>query len=154
MISTLGLLLFLSKLPTTTVDSQIVNLKRSGLRLLRGAGTPKFAAQAIRKVDELGWKPSITLNVLSGWASTSLKTCRFRQVGRLDSWREHDGRDWYAMDQQWWDAELSGFRLHSGPDVADTFVKNGYPQGVLLKRLFQQFGSDLSRRVSSGKRKT
>ena len=42
-----------------TVDLQIVNLKSSGAEALLVAGTPKFAAQAIRKASEIGWKPTI-----------------------------------------------------------------------------------------------
>jgi branched-chain amino acid transport system substrate-binding protein len=38
-----------------TIDSQIVNLKSSGAEALLVAATPKFAAQAIRKVAEIGW---------------------------------------------------------------------------------------------------
>src|SRR5690348_3012925 len=38
-----------------TVDSQVVSLKSSGAEALLVAGTPKFAAQAIRKAHEIGW---------------------------------------------------------------------------------------------------
>ena len=40
-----------------TIDSQIVKLKASGADVLVIAATPKFAAQSIRKVYEIGWKP-------------------------------------------------------------------------------------------------
>ena len=40
-----------------TVDSQVVALKASGADTLFTMATPKFGAQAIRKVHELGWKP-------------------------------------------------------------------------------------------------
>ena len=40
-----------------TVDSQIVSLQASGANVLVVGGIPKFAAQAIRKVHELNWKP-------------------------------------------------------------------------------------------------
>jgi ABC-type branched-subunit amino acid transport system substrate-binding protein len=40
-----------------TVDSQVVALKASGADTLFTMATPKFGAQAIRKVYELGWKP-------------------------------------------------------------------------------------------------
>src|SRR5436309_13704716 len=42
-----------------TVDSQVVTLKSSGAEALLVAGTPKFSAQAIRKVAEIGWKPTL-----------------------------------------------------------------------------------------------
>jgi branched-chain amino acid transport system substrate-binding protein len=40
-----------------TIDSQIVGLKASGADTLLTFATPKFAAQTIRKVAEIGWKP-------------------------------------------------------------------------------------------------
>jgi branched-chain amino acid transport system substrate-binding protein len=40
-----------------TVDSQITSLQASGADVLLVAATPKFAAQAIRKVHDLNWKP-------------------------------------------------------------------------------------------------
>ena len=40
-----------------TVDSQITELQSSGANVLLVAGIPKFAAQAIRKVHDLAWKP-------------------------------------------------------------------------------------------------
>jgi len=45
-----------------TVDSQIVALKASGADVLVEASLPKFAAQSIRKVYDIGWKP---LHILS-----------------------------------------------------------------------------------------
>jgi branched-chain amino acid transport system substrate-binding protein len=41
-----------------TVDSQIVSLQGSGADTLLTAAVPKFAAQAIRKVFDIGWKPT------------------------------------------------------------------------------------------------
>jgi branched-chain amino acid transport system substrate-binding protein len=40
-----------------TIDSQIVQLKASGADVLVEASLPKFAAQSIRKVYDIGWKP-------------------------------------------------------------------------------------------------
>src|ERR1700730_3816364 len=40
-----------------TVDSQMVNLKVSGADVFFNVTTPKFAAQAIKKAAEIGWKP-------------------------------------------------------------------------------------------------
>ena len=48
-----------------TVDSQIVTLKGSGADMFFNITTPKFAAQAIRKVADLGWKPVHYLNQVS-----------------------------------------------------------------------------------------
>src|SRR5262249_53540807 len=40
-----------------TINSQIITLKGSGADVFFNVATPKFAAQAIRKVAELGWRP-------------------------------------------------------------------------------------------------
>ena len=40
-----------------TVDSQIVALKTMGADVFFNHSAPKFAAQAIRKAAEIGWKP-------------------------------------------------------------------------------------------------
>jgi ABC-type branched-subunit amino acid transport system substrate-binding protein len=50
-----------------TVDSQIVALKASGADTLFHASNARFAAQAIRKAHELGWKVQHVL--LSGAAA-------------------------------------------------------------------------------------
>ena len=59
-----------------TVDSQIVTLQGSGADVFLIAATPKFAAQAIRKTYDLGWKPvrymtdvsqSIAIGDEAGW---------------------------------------------------------------------------------------
>lgn len=41
-----------------TVDSQIVAMKGSGADTLVILTTPKFAAMAVKKTDEIGWKPT------------------------------------------------------------------------------------------------
>ncbi|HJS86459.1 MAG TPA: ABC transporter substrate-binding protein [Acetobacteraceae bacterium] len=48
-----------------TIDSQIVALQSSGADALLVAATPKFAAQAIRKVHDLNWKPMFFLTNVS-----------------------------------------------------------------------------------------
>jgi branched-chain amino acid transport system substrate-binding protein len=46
-----------------TIDSQLVSLQSAGIDVLMTVATPKFAAQSIRKVAEMKWKP---MHVLSG----------------------------------------------------------------------------------------
>jgi hypothetical protein len=48
-----------------TVDSQITSLQASGADVLLVAATPKFAAQAIRKVHDLNWKPMFFMTNVS-----------------------------------------------------------------------------------------
>src|SRR5436305_10992091 len=56
-----------------TVDSQIINLKASGADIFYNITTPKFAAQAIRKMAEIGWKPVHLLNNVSNSVGSVLK---------------------------------------------------------------------------------
>src|SRR5207248_6771523 len=56
-----------------TVDSQIINLKASGADIFYNVTTPKFAAQAIRKMAEIGWKPVHLLNNVSNSVGSVLK---------------------------------------------------------------------------------
>src|SRR5262249_36614677 len=56
-----------------TVDSQVVALKSSGAEALFIAGTPKFAAQAIRRAAETGWKATILINFPSSSIAGTLR---------------------------------------------------------------------------------
>jgi branched-chain amino acid transport system substrate-binding protein len=56
-----------------TVDSQIVRLKASGADIFVNIATPKFAAQAIKKVADLGWKPVHILNNVSSSIGSVIK---------------------------------------------------------------------------------
>ncbi|MCJ9699879.1 MULTISPECIES: ABC transporter substrate-binding protein [unclassified Bradyrhizobium] len=130
-----------------TVDSQILNLKSSGADALLVAGTPKFAAQAIRRAAEIGWKPTIVLNYPSGSVSATLKPAGLeRAVGVIVGQNLMD-----PVDTQWAnDAGMKGYRTFiekymPGADFADTNIQYGYAQAALLEHLIKQCGSDLSR---------
>jgi len=56
-----------------TVDSQMVSLKGSGADVFFNITTPKFAAQAIKKAAELGWKPVHYLNSVSSAVGSVLQ---------------------------------------------------------------------------------
>src|SRR5215510_9493937 len=56
-----------------TIDSQIVNLKNSGANVFFNITSPKFAAQAIKKANDIGWKPLHFLNNVSSSLGTVLK---------------------------------------------------------------------------------
>jgi branched-chain amino acid transport system substrate-binding protein len=55
-----------------TIDSRIVALKSSGAEALLVAGTPKFTAQAIKKVREIGWSPLFLINYVSTSVSATI----------------------------------------------------------------------------------
>jgi branched-chain amino acid transport system substrate-binding protein len=57
----------------STVDSEIVNLRASGADLFFDVTSPKFAAQAIKRIAGLGWKPVHLLNNISASVGAVLK---------------------------------------------------------------------------------
>ncbi len=63
-----------------TVDSQIIQLKDSGANVFFNIAIPKFAAQAMRKAGELGWKPTIYLNNVSSSVTAAMKPAGFDNV--------------------------------------------------------------------------
>jgi len=130
-----------------TVDSQVVNLKSSGAEALLVAGTPKFAAQAIRKASEIGWKPTILLNYPSSSVGATLKPAGLdKSTGVIVGTITMD-----PTDSQWDNNEgMKNFRAFinkymPGVDIADTNYLFGYTQGMLLEHLIKQCGNDLSR---------
>jgi len=130
-----------------TVDSQVVNLKSSGAEALLVAGTPKFAAQAIRKASEIGWKPTILLSYPSSSVGATLKPAGLdKSTGVIVGTITMD-----PTDSQWDNNEgMKSFRAFidrymPGVDIADTNYLFGYTQGMLLEYLIKQCGNDLSR---------
>jgi len=60
-----------------TVDSQIIQLKDSGANVFFNVATPKFAAQAIRKAADLGWKPAQYMTNVSASVASVMKPAGF-----------------------------------------------------------------------------
>jgi branched-chain amino acid transport system substrate-binding protein len=63
-----------------TVESQVIQLKDSGANVFFNIATPKFAAQAMRKAGDLGWKPTIYLNNVSSSVASAMKPAGFENV--------------------------------------------------------------------------
>ena len=130
-----------------TVDSQVVTLKSSGAEALFVAGTPKFAAQAIRKAAEIGWKPTILINFPSSSVAGTLKPAGLENsIGVIVGTPNKDPND--PKWQQ--DAGVRAYRAFfekylAGADITNTSYLTGYQQGMLLEQILNQCGSDLSR---------
>ncbi|WP_027526889.1 ABC transporter substrate-binding protein [Bradyrhizobium sp. Ec3.3] len=130
-----------------TVDSQVVTLKSSGAQALFIAGTPKFAAQAIRRAAESGWKPMIFINFPSSTIAGTLKPAGLENsVGVIVGTPNKD-----PSDQKWADDE--GIKVYrafferylAGSDITNTSYLTGYQQGMVLEQILKQCGDDLSR---------
>ena len=60
-----------------TIDSQVVRCKSAGANVFMSMTTPKFAAQSIKKIAELGWQPTQYLGNNASSAGSTLKAAGF-----------------------------------------------------------------------------
>ena len=130
-----------------TVDSQVVALKSSGAEALFVAGTPKFAAQAIRRAAETGWKPTLFINFPSSSIAGTLKPAGLENsIGVIVGTPNKDPNDPRWSD----DAGIKAYRAFfekylAGADITNTSYQTGYMQGMLLEQILKQCGDDFSR---------
>ncbi len=130
-----------------TVDSQIVNLKSSGADLFFNVTISKYAAQAIRKAAEIGWKPVHILNNVSTSVSVTLKPAGFENSKGILStfwykdptdptWKDDAGlKQWLAfMDKDYPEG-----------DKTDSVNAYAYTAAQTLVQVLKQCGDDLTR---------
>ncbi len=106
-----------------TIDSQIVALKGTGADVFVNITTPKFAAQSIRKMAEIGWKPVHYLNSVSASVGAVLKPAGLENsVGIITTLYLKD-----PTDPMW----------ENDPAFKDwlAFMKKYYPEGNLADAL-------------------
>jgi branched-chain amino acid transport system substrate-binding protein len=130
-----------------TVDSQVVNLKSSGAEIFLIAGTPKFAAQALKKSYEIGWKPLTIINVVSSSVSATLQPVGLEKVvGVISSAFFKDPNDPKWSDDAGMKTYHAFFEKYlKGSDFSDLNYVTGFQQGMLLEQVLKQCGQDLSR---------
>jgi len=130
-----------------TIDSHVVNLKAAGAEAFLVAGTPKFAAQAIKKANEIGWKPLFLINfVSSSVSSTILPAGADKAIGIVSATITKDPNDRKWAD----DPGIKWYRTHferylPGADIGDNNYLFGTQQGQVLEQVLRQCGDDLSR---------
>jgi branched-chain amino acid transport system substrate-binding protein len=130
-----------------TVDSQIVQLQQSGADVFFNITTPKFAAQAIRKAYDIGWKPVHYLNNVSNSVGSVLTPAGLdKAVGIISSAYLKD-----ATDSKWANdkaiAEWRQFMNKYYPDgnQADVFNVYGYTVAMTIAQVLKQCGDNLTR---------
>jgi branched-chain amino acid transport system substrate-binding protein len=130
-----------------TVDAQIVMLKSTRAEAVFLGGSPKFTAQALRKIREIGWNPLTVVNVASSSIAGALAPAGLDNAkGLVTSTFMKDPTDpnWVndpAMND--YKAFLAKY-LPSG-DIAETTYVLGVVQGEILEQMLKQCGNDLSR---------
>ena len=130
-----------------TVDSQIVTLKASGADTFINICTPKFSAQAIRKVADIGWKPLHIVNNVGSSVGSVLRPAGLdKAVGCVSMNYYKD-----ANDPQWKDdpamLKWRGFmgKFYREGDVGDASNVYGVIAAELMVQTLRQCGNDFSR---------
>jgi branched-chain amino acid transport system substrate-binding protein len=130
-----------------TIDNHIVKLKSTGADVFMNITTPKFAAQAIKKVAEIGWKPLHFLNNVSASVGSVLKPAGFENSQDIISadylkdisdstWNNDPGmKDFVAFMNKYFP---DGDKLDHGTIV-------GYGVAQTLVQVLKQCGDDLTR---------
>jgi branched-chain amino acid transport system substrate-binding protein len=130
-----------------TVDSQIVKLKAAGADIFFNVATPKFAAQAIKKVAELGWKPVHILNGVSASVGGVLKPAGLdNSTGLLSTQYLKDPTDPGLKDDPGFRAwgEFMDKYYPDGNKI-DSFTVYGYLTAQTMVQVLKQCGDDLTR---------
>ncbi len=130
-----------------TVDSQVIQLKDSGANVFFVIAIPKFAAQAMRKAANIGWKPAIYLNNVSGQVTTTMKPAGFENVQGVvtAAWLKD------PTDHQWDDdAELKTWRewmakYNPNGNLGDVNYVYAYSVSFLMEQTLKKCGDNLTR---------
>src|SRR3979411_297221 len=130
-----------------TVDSQVVQIKSANVDIFINLGTPKFAAQAIKKIAEMGWKPIQFLG--NAAASTSSTT----SAAGIDASKDIISAVYLKdpADPQWKNDEgIKEFRAFMSKYYPDGDQENGttvfgYGAAKAFVQVLKQCGDNLTR---------
>jgi branched-chain amino acid transport system substrate-binding protein len=130
-----------------TVDSQIVNLKAWGADVFFNVTTPKFAAQAIKKAAEIGWKPLHLLNNVSQSIGGVLKPAGLENSkGILSTYYLKDANDPAIKNEQGYKDWLAFMEKYfPDGDKSSSFTVYGYTVAQTLVQVLKQSGDNLTR---------
>ena len=130
-----------------TVAPQIEHLKAAGCDVLVSGTTPDFAIQVIRKLHDLGWKPTLMMSNVSTSLPVVLGPAGVENsIGMLSSAYAKD-----PTDPEWTDDPgMKDFKAWAAKylpdaDIRQTYVVEGYIAAATLVQVLKQAGDDLSR---------
>ncbi len=130
-----------------TVDLQIIELQAAGCDVLVTVAIPKFGAQAIRKVADIGWKPLHILNGIASSVGATLKPAGLENATGIIS--DNSFKD--PTDPQWLnDAGYKGWlsfmdKYYPNGDKTDNQTVYGYSIAQTTVQMLKQCGNDLTR---------
>jgi len=130
-----------------TIDSQVVSIKSASPDIFVDLATAKFAAQAIKKIAELGWHPIHIMSAASASIALVMKPAGLENSkGILSASFQKD-----VSDPQWKDdpaiKEYLAFLAKYLPDAdrADVAAYNTYSAALGLVQVLKQCGDELTR---------
>ena len=130
-----------------TVDSQMIQLKNSGANVFFNITTPKFAAQAIKKSAEIGWKPVHYLNNVSISVGSVMKPAGLdASQGVITAQYLKDATDtqWKASpDMVEWNKFMDKYMPQG--DKSSSFHVYGYAAAATMAQVLKQCGDNLTR---------
>jgi ABC-type branched-subunit amino acid transport system substrate-binding protein len=135
------------ELSDPTVESQIISLKASGANVLMNFTTPKFAAQAIRKAQELGWTPlQFVCSPSNSLPAVLVPVGLDKSVGLLSAQFYKQPGD-PAWDKDQGVIEFMTFMKKYAPNEAptDSIGISGYVNVLLADYVLRKAGKDLNR---------
>jgi branched-chain amino acid transport system substrate-binding protein len=130
-----------------TVDSQMVQLQASGADVFINITTPKFAAMAIRKAYDIGWKPTQYLNNVSiGIGSVLTPAGLEKSVGLITLGYLKEPTDKQFEN----DAAIVKWRefmkkYYPDGSLVDNLNVYGYSVGATIAQVLTQCGDNLTR---------
>jgi branched-chain amino acid transport system substrate-binding protein len=130
-----------------TIDSHIVKMKASGADVLVSIALPKVAAQSIRKVSEIGWKPMFILSSIGASIGAVIRPAGFENAqGIVSTVYLKDPSDprWAADEaRQRFDAFIAKYAPEA--DKNDFFVVYAYAVSQAVVKVLEQCGNNLTR---------
>jgi len=130
-----------------TVDQQVVALQASGADVLLTAAIPKFAAQTVRKVYDIGWKPTHFLNSVGNSVGGVLKPAGLEKaIGIISATYIMDPTDPQLQDTAGY-KEWLAFMNKNGfsGSITDSQAAIGYSYAQTLVEVLKMCGDNLTR---------
>jgi ABC-type branched-subunit amino acid transport system substrate-binding protein len=129
-----------------TIDSQLINLSKSGADVFYNISTGKATSQSVRKVAELGWKPLQLLSAGSTGRSI-LSAAGFENAAGIVAIRysKEAGPGRWESDPEAMAFEELRKKYLPNVDPDNTIAYAGYGQAVTMGEILRRCGDDLTR---------
>ena len=130
-----------------TLDSQLLQMQAAGADVLFDQTTPKFAAQVIRRMSEMGWKPVHYLNNIAASIGAVLVPAGLdNSKGLISTIFMKDTTDPQLADDpavKEWAAFMK--KYNPSGNLLDSINVSGYSVAQTVVQVLMQCGDDLSR---------